>query len=66
MSSDTAYIEVKTIENTRVRIQKSNIGAIEEIPTTARSEGYIKIYVEGFAFNVRMTFEEVMKVIHGK
>lgn len=59
------YVAFKTIENTRVQVQKKNIGAVEEIPATARSEGYVKIYVAGFSFNVRMTLEEVQRAIAG-
>jgi hypothetical protein len=63
MVNDKDFIEIKTIDNTRVKIQKANIGAIEEIPSSARTEGYIKVYVEGFSFSVRMTLDEFTKLL---
>jgi hypothetical protein len=63
MVNEKDFLEIKTIDNTRVKIQKSNVGAIEEIPASARTEGYIKVYVEGFSFSVRMTLDEFMKLI---
>jgi len=60
---NSKFVEFKTVDNTKVRFQKSNIAAVEEIPASARSEGYVKIFVAGFAFSVRLTLEEVMKAI---
>ena len=59
------YVELKTMDNTKVRFLRKNVGAIEEIPASARTEGYIKVYVGGFAFQIAMEFDEVTKAIYG-
>jgi hypothetical protein len=52
------YFEVRTIENTHVRIRKDHVSAIEEIPPTARSPGYLKLYISGYSFNVSLEFKD--------
>ncbi len=64
-SVTSSVVELKTIDNTKVKIQKANVGAIEEIPASVRTESYTKIYVSGFEFKVAMAYAEVSKLIFG-
>ncbi|MES3037095.1 MAG: hypothetical protein V4736_04235 [Bdellovibrionota bacterium] len=59
-------VELKTMDNTKVSFLRGNVGAVEEIPASSRTEGYIKVYVSGYAFQIAMTYEEVLKVIYGE
>lgn len=56
-------VEFKTIDNTLIRVIPENVGAIEEIRASSRTEGLVKIYTAGFAFNVALTLEEVSTLL---
>lgn len=57
------YIQLTTLDNTTVYINKSLIGGIEEIPATSRSEAYLKLYTAGFKFMVKISFDELIQKI---
>jgi hypothetical protein len=60
------YVDFKTLDNTIARVRKSSVSAIEEIPSSARVEGYLKIYAGGFAFHVKLSLDEATQVIYGQ
>jgi hypothetical protein len=47
------YIQVTTTDNTQVILRIDQIAGVEEIPSTHRSEGYLKLYVAGYSFSVK-------------
>ena len=57
------FVEIKTRETTKVRLNKNLVAAIEEVPSSARVEGYTKIYVAGYSFTTSQEFDEVIKII---
>ncbi|MCB0412697.1 MAG: hypothetical protein KDD50_00085 [Bdellovibrionales bacterium] len=57
------YIDLITTDNTKVSIKKESIDGIEEIHGSARVEPYCKIYVRGYSFNIKMTAEDLKKLI---
>ena len=58
MNTWTAF---KTLDNTTVYLQKGQIGAIEEIPESSRSQAYLKVYASGFKFMIAMKLEDFQK-----
>ena len=57
------FVEVKTTDNTTVLLRIDQIAGIEEIPSSQRSEGYLKLYVAGYSFGVKIDLEEFKKKI---
>lgn len=47
------YIELITTENTKVYVKKSSIDVVEEVPGTARSQGYTRMYISGYRFSIK-------------
>ncbi|MEZ4873436.1 MAG: hypothetical protein R2827_14600 [Bdellovibrionales bacterium] len=47
------YIELKTTDNLTVWIKKDHISAVENVPGTTRSEAYVRVYVNGYKFNIK-------------
>lgn len=60
--SDT-FIELKSTENQTVYIRSEAIGAFEVVPASARVEGHIKIFVNGFKFTVQIDKDELLRKI---
>lgn len=58
-----SYIEIPTVENTRVFIKAGSLKAYEIVPATARTPLQIKIYIEGFSFLVKMELDEFLRLI---
>ena len=58
MSSE--FLKVTTTENTNALIRKDHISAIEEIPGSARTENYFKIYVAGYSFKLKSDQKHVL------
>tara|TARA_B100000749_G_C18450126_1_gene476022 strand:- start:19139 stop:19426 length:288 start_codon:yes stop_codon:yes gene_type:complete len=55
------YLELKTTDNLTVWIKKDHVSAVEEVPSTSRSEGYVRVYVNGYKFNIKeKTAEEIL------
>ena len=46
------FIELKTTENQTLLIRKEAVGAIEVVPSSARVDGHIKLYMGAFKFLV--------------
>ena len=59
------FVELITTDNTKVFIRKESIDGIEEISGSARTEAVLKIYVKGFSFKLKTTFEELKQKLNG-
>ena len=57
------YLELRTTENTRVFIRRTHVSAVEEILASARAEGFLKLYVSGYAFHIKKELPELMKLL---
>ena len=55
------YFETQTTDNTRVFIRKDHVSAVEEIPSSTRTEGYTKLYVAGYSFGVQEELKDIEK-----
>ncbi len=55
------FIEMKSTENITVYIRADAIGAFEVVPASARVEGHVKIFVNGFKFTVQIDKEELLR-----
>ena len=53
------YLKLTTTDNTIVYISKTSIDGIEEVAASSRSEAYLKLYVEGYKFMVKIKLEEL-------
>ena len=60
---DKEYFEAITLENTKVFIRKDHVSAIEEIPGTARTEPYLKLYIAGYHFGLKMKKTELLEIL---
>ena len=63
MKDDKRFFEAKTTENTQVWIRKSDVSGVEVIPGTVRSETYLKLYIAGYSFALRMDMDELIQVL---
>lgn len=57
----SAFVELKSTDNTMVYVRKDAIGAFEVVPASTRVDGHIKIYIGGFKFLIAITKEELLK-----
>ncbi len=60
------FIEVRTVDNVRVFIRKSQVHSVEEVPKSNRSEGFIKFYVGAYAFHVQMDIKEALTLLESE
>ena len=60
------FIELKSTEGQTIFVRKEAIGAFEVAPATARVEGHIKVYVQGFKFTVQGEKEELLTKLEGQ
>lgn len=59
------FIELKTTENSKVFFLKTAIAAIEEVPQTGRTEGFLRVYTSGYKFGIKeITAEELLKKLN--
>ena len=57
------YVELTTTDNTEVTVLKNSISVIEEITGTARTDAYLKLYIAGYSFSVKMDKDDLLKKI---
>jgi len=57
------YLKLTTTDNSIVYINKSSIDGIEEVAATARAEAFLKLYVEGYKFMVKISLDDLFKLI---
>lgn len=55
------FIELKSTENQTVFIRPEAIGAFEVVPASARVEGHVKIFVNGFKFTIQIEKDELLR-----
>lgn len=55
------FVELKSTENQLVYIRPEAITAFEVVPASARVEGHVKIYVNGFKFTVQIDKDELLR-----
>lgn len=55
------FIELQTTENQLLFVRRDAVGAFEVVPSSARVEGHIKLFIGGFKFLVQGTKEELLK-----
>lgn len=60
------FVEVTTTDNTTTLLKVDQIAAIEEVHASKRAEGYLKIYVAGYSFGIKMDKAEFLKLIEGE
>lgn len=60
------FVELRSTEGQILFVRKAAIGAFEVAPPTARVEGHIKIYIDGFKFTVQGEKDELMAKLKGK
>jgi hypothetical protein len=60
------FVELRSTEGQILFVRKEAIGAFEVAPATARVEGHIKIYINGFKFTVQGEKEELLAKLKGK
>lgn len=60
------FIELKTTEGQTILVRPESIGAMEIVPSSARVEGHIKIYVDGSKFLVQIEKDELLKKMRGQ
>jgi predicted amidophosphoribosyltransferase len=58
--SDAGFVELKTTDGQTVLVRPNSIGAIEVAPSSARVEGHLKLYVEGYKFLVQIEKDELL------
>ena len=64
-SNSGSFLELTTTENTTVWIKRDLVSAIEEVPGTSRSEGYVSVYAGGYKFNIKDTdVKEVLSKVN--
>lgn len=58
------FLELKTTENSRVFFNASAVAAVEEVPQSGRTEGFLRVYTAGYKFGVKeVTAEELLKAL---
>lgn len=60
------FIELRTTEGQILIVRKDAVGAFEVAPATARVEGHIKIYLQGFKFTIQIDKDELLAKLKGK
>jgi hypothetical protein len=60
------FMELRSTEGQILFVRKDAIGAFEVAPATARVDGHIKIYIDGFKFTVQGEKEELLAKLRGK
>ena len=58
------YLKLTTTDNTTVYINKNSIDGIEEVAGSSRSEAYLKLYVEGYKFMVKIELQELFSQLN--
>lgn len=56
-----SFMSIKTKENTLAHFQISLIAVVEEIPGSARTEGYLKLYTAGYHFILPLSAKEALQ-----
>jgi hypothetical protein len=57
------FLELKTTDGQMVYVRPESIGAIEVQHASARVEGHLKLYIEGYKFLVAMEKDELLTKI---
>lgn len=57
------FIEMKSTDGQTVHIRANAIDAYEVVPASARVDGHIKLYIDGFKFLIQMDQEEFTQKI---
>jgi hypothetical protein len=60
------FVELRSTEGQILFVRKDAIGAFEVALATARVDGHIKIYINGFKFTVQGEKEELLAKLGGK
>lgn len=60
------FLNLTTTDNSNVYIKKESIDAIEEIVGSARTDTYIKIYVKGYHFKLKMNLNDIKLLLKFK
>ena len=60
------FIELKSTENQMVYIRPEAVGAFEVVTASARVEGHVKVYIQGFKFSVQIEKEELIKKLNAR
>lgn len=55
------YKKFKTTDNVDVYLNPLQIGAIEVLPASARSEASVRVYTAGYKFNIKMEMDEFVR-----
>ncbi len=53
------FVELRTTEGQNLFVRKDAIEAFEVVPSSARVEGHIKLYISGFKFLVQGEKEDL-------
>lgn len=59
------FIELKSTENQTIYVRRTAVGAFEVVPSSARVEGHIKLYVSGYKFLIQIDKDELLKQLNG-
>ncbi len=59
------FVELRTTEGQILFIRKDSVEAFEVVPSSARVEGHIKLYISGFKFLVQAEKEELFAKLKG-
>lgn len=54
------FIELKSTENQTVYIRQDAVTAFEVVPASARVDGHVKIFINGFKFLVQIEKDELL------
>jgi len=61
--SNPDFFHTLSTDGQNVWIRKKDVSGIEAISGTLRSEAYLKLYVAGYHFSVKMTLEELEEAL---
>lgn len=64
MADNKKLVAFRTTDNLTVYINPEQVGAIEEPPSSGRSEPQLRVYISGYKFNILSDIESFSKKIN--
>jgi len=63
---NSEFLELKSTDSTTVFVRRNAISAFEVVPSSARVDGHVKIFVGGFKFLINIDKEQLLAKLAGK
>ncbi len=63
---NSEFIELKSTENQTVYVRPEAIGAIEVVQASARVEGHVKLFIQGFKFSIQIEKDELLQKLRAR